>query len=162
MSREGGGLARNHTGVTMKSLFGSAFLALVLSGPAFAGAPSDAVRYFYSNIGSETEPDNRDRFTGLARAALDANEQAANGGGAACIDFILALDSPDLDQNEIDSSLALNETADGPSANVTADFTLFRQPHEVEWSLQEVDGVWKVADIASRSGNWRLSTLRCR
>jgi hypothetical protein len=146
----------------MKSLFGpAACLGLLLSGPAFAGAPADAVRYFYSNIGSETEPDNRDRFTGLARAALDANQQAANSGGASCIDFILALDSQDLDQNEIDSSLALNETENGPSANVTASFTLFRQPHEVEWSLQEVDGVWKVSDIASRTGNWRLSGLKC-
>jgi hypothetical protein len=140
----------------------AACVMLVLSGPAFAGPPSDAVRYFYRNIGSETEPDNRDRFTGFARAALDANEQAANGGGAACIDFILALDSRDLDQNEVDSSLTLNETMNGPTANVTADFTLFRQPHEVEWSLQQVDGVWKVADIASRTGNWRLSGLRCR
>jgi len=146
----------------MKSLFGSiACLGLLLSGPAFAGAPADAVRYFYGNIGSETEPDNRDRFTGLARAALDANQQAANGGGAACIDFILALDSQDLDQNEIDSSLRLNETMNGPTADVTADFTLFREPHEVEWSLQEVDGVWKVADIASRTSGWRLSTLKC-
>jgi hypothetical protein len=147
----------------MKFLLGSAALTgLLLSGPAFAGAPADAVRYFYANIGSETEPDNRDRFTGLARAALDANEQAANGGGAACIDFILALDSQDLDQNEINSSLALNETVNGPAAEVTASFTLFRQPHEVEWSLQQVDGVWKVADIASRTGNWRLDGLRCR
>jgi hypothetical protein len=146
----------------MKSLFGpAACLGFLLSGPAFAGAPADAVRYFYENIGSETEPDNRDRFTGPARAALDANQEAANNGGAACIDFILALDSQDLDQNEIDSSLALNETENGPSANVTASFTLFRQPHEVEWSLQEVDGVWKVADIASRTGNWRLGGLKC-
>ena len=59
----------------------AAAIMLVLSGPAFAGPPSDAVRYFYRNIGSETEPDNRDRFTGLARAALDANERVANGGG---------------------------------------------------------------------------------
>jgi hypothetical protein len=147
----------------MKSLFGSAaFIGLLLSGPAFAGAPADAVRYFYANIGSETEPDNRDRFTGLARAALDANEQASNGGGAACIDFILALDSQDLDQNEIGSSLALNETVNGPTADVVASFTLFRQPHRVEWSLQEVDGVWKVSDIASQSGGWRLSGLKCR
>ncbi|WP_296142088.1 hypothetical protein, partial [Pseudonocardia sp. SCN 73-27] len=79
----------------------------------------------------------------------------------ACIDFILALDSQDLDQNQIDSSLTLNETVNGPTATVIADFTLFRQPHEVEWSLQQVDGVWKVADIASRTGNWRLSGLRC-
>jgi hypothetical protein len=147
----------------MKILFGSAALVgLLFAGPAFAGAPADAVRYFYSNIGSETEPDNRDRFTGLARAALDANEEAANSGGAACIDFILALDSQDLDQNEIGSSLALNETVNGPTADVIASFTLFRQPHEVEWSLQQVDGVWKVADVASRTGNWRLSGLRCR
>lgn len=139
----------------------AAAIMLVLSGPAFAGPPSDAVRYFYRNIGSETEPDNRDRFTGLARAALDANERVANGGGTACIDFILALDSQDLDQNQIDSSLTLNETVNGPTATVIADFTLFRQPHEVEWSLQQVDGVWKVADIASRTGNWRLSGLRC-
>jgi hypothetical protein len=152
----------DQTGVMMKRLFGPATcLGLLLSGPAFADAPADAVRYFYSNIGSETEPDNRDRFTGLARAALDANERAANSGGAACIDFILALDSQDLDQNEINSSLALNETENGSSANVTASFTLFRQPHEVEWSLQEVDGVWKVSDIASRTGNWRLSGLKC-
>jgi hypothetical protein len=147
----------------MKILFGSAALVgLLFAGPAFAGAPADAVRYFYSNIGSETEPDNRDRFTGLARAALDANEEAANRGGAACIDFILALDSQDLDQNEIGSSLALNETVNGPTADVIASFTLFRQPHEVEWSLQQVDGAWKVADVASRTGNWRLSGLRCR
>jgi hypothetical protein len=50
----------------------------------------------------------------------------------------------------------------GPSANVTADFTLFRQPHRVDWSLQEVGGVWKVSDIASQAGGWRLSGLRCR
>jgi hypothetical protein len=146
----------------MRFLFGpAACLGLLLSGPALAGAPADAVRYFYRNIGSETEPDNRDRFTGLARAALDANQQAANMGGTGCIDFILALDSPDLDQGEINSSLVLTEAMNGPSANVTANFTLFRQPHEVEWSLEEVDGVWKVADIASRTGNWRLSGLRC-
>jgi hypothetical protein len=146
----------------MKSLFGpAACLGLLLSGPAFAGAPTDAVRYFYRNIGSETEPDNRDRFTGLARAALDANQQAANSGGASCIDFILALDSPDLDQGEINSSLVLTEAMNGQAANVTANFMLFRLPHEVEWSLEEVDGVWKVADIASRTGNWRLSGLRC-
>jgi hypothetical protein len=140
----------------------AACLCLAATGSALAGAPADAVRYFYRNIGSETEPDNRARFTGGAEAALDANERAASAGGSGCIDFILALDSQDLDQSEIDSSLTLTEAANGSTANVTADFTLFRQPHQVEWSLQQVDGVWKVADIASRTGNWRLSTLRCR
>jgi len=137
-------------------------LCLMGTVSALAGAPSDAVRYFYRNVGSETEPDNRDRFTGAALAALDANERAASAGGAACIDFILALDAQDLDQDEIDSSLNLTEVSNGPTATVTADFTLFRQPHRVEWSLQEVDGVWKVADVASQAGGWRLSTLKCR
>jgi hypothetical protein len=147
----------------MKSLFGpAACLGLFLSGPAFAGAPADAVRYFYRNIGSEAEPDNRERFTGGALATLDANERAANAGAAGCIDFIPALDSQDLDQDQIDASLNLTEVLNGPTAVVTADFTLFRQPHQVEWSLQQVDGVWKVADIASRTGNWRLSGLKCR
>jgi hypothetical protein len=140
----------------------AASILLVLSGPAFAGPPADAVRYFYRNIGSETEPDNRGRFTGAAEAALDINEQAASAGGGSCIDFILALDSQDLDQSEIDASLNLTEAVSGPTALVTADFTLFRQPHRVEWSLQQVDGVWKVADIASQAGGWRLSTLKCR
>jgi hypothetical protein len=137
-------------------------LCLVGAVPALAGAPSDAVRYFYRNIGSETEPDNRDRFTGAAAAALDANEQAAAGGGEACIDFILALDSQDIDEGAIDSSLLLTEAVNGLAATVTADFTLFRQPHRVEWTLQDVDGVWKVADVASPTGNWRLSGLKCR
>src|SRR6185312_4627097 len=127
-------------------------LCLMGTVSALAGAPSDAVRYFYRNVGSETEPDNRDRFTGAALAALDANERAASAGGAACIDFIPALDAQDLDQDEIDSSLNLTEVLNGPTASVTADFTLFRQPHRVEWSLQQVDGVWKVADIASQAG----------
>jgi hypothetical protein len=147
----------------MKYSFGmAAFIGLVLSSQAFAAAPADAVRYFYRNVGSETEPDNRDRFTGPALAALDANQQAASTGGTGCIDFILALDSQDLDQDEIDSSLNLTEATNGPAATVTADFTLFREPHRVEWSLQDVDGVWKVADIAAPASNWRLSTLRCR
>jgi hypothetical protein len=140
----------------------AACLCLLGTGSALAGPPSDAVRYFYRNIGSEAEPDNRGRFTGGALATLDANERAASAGGAACIDFIPALDSQDLDQDEIDSSLNLTEVLNGPTVLVTADFTLFRQPHRVEWSLQEVNGVWKVADIASQAGGWRLSALRCR
>ncbi len=146
----------------MKYLFGLVFsCVLLVSGMAFAGSPSDAVRYFYQNIGSETEPDNRDRFTDQALAALDANQRQANTGEAGCIDFILAIDGQDIDQNGIASTLNLTETLSGDNADVIADFSAFQEPRQVEWSLRNIGGEWKIADIASRANNWRLSQFKC-
>lgn len=136
-------------------------LALVLAAtPGFAGPASDAVRFFYASPGAELEPANRDRFTGEAKAVLDANDKAE-----LCIDFMLGIDAQDFDQAELDRTLRLDETLSGDAATVDAHFTLFpgdpAAEQSVVWTLRQVDGAWKVADIESQAGEWRLGGFDC-
>ncbi|TIX63471.1 MAG: hypothetical protein E5V30_30905, partial [Mesorhizobium sp.] len=62
-------------------------------------------------------------------------------------------------------TLKLAETVNGDSAEVTATFSLFPEgddsKREMVWSLKKVDGKWKIADIASKTGGWTLSALEC-
>jgi len=140
-------------------------LLVVLPGMAIAGPASDAVRFFYAPDANETDPANRDRFTDPALSKLaeyDASTQ--NGEELGCIDWVMAIDAQDVDEDELAKTLTLEEKLSGDAATVTARFRLFADSpsdREVVWSLRKVDGAWKVADIASPVSDWRLSEIDC-
>jgi hypothetical protein len=135
-------------------------------GAAFAGAASDAVMFFYSEPTYEPDPALRDRFVDPARSVFEASDKVAANGDA-CIDWVLAIDAQDYDDATLARTLKLAESVSGDAAEVTATFTLFpdgqaRSEREVLWTLKDVGGAWKVADIASRTNGWKLSELTCK
>jgi len=143
-------------------------LALGLATEAcWAGPASDAVRRFYQpEVGFEPDLALRDHFVDPAKSIFEKNDRLSNNGDEiGCIDFVLAIDAQDLDQDEIDRTLKLTEKATGDTAVVTATFRLFPgeegYPREIVWDLRQVDGAWKVADIASITNDWRLSEFSC-
>jgi hypothetical protein len=138
-------------------------LALAVTAvPAFAGPASDAVQFFYSNIGAEYDAANRGRFVDPAKSVLDANEKSEE----PCLDFGLALDAQDYDDAEVAKTLKLAEDLNGDSAMVTASFSLFpgdpQNDREIVWELKQVGGQWKVSDIGQANGAWRLSEFTCQ
>lgn len=137
-------------------------LAALLPQPAWAGQAADAVGYFYAEgIGMEADESSRNRFTGPARAYLDASDRAFDEREEICLDFGLAVDGQDFDAAEVAQTLELEEAADGGAAIVVARFTNFGEPREIEWTLVEENGAWKVADIANETAGWRVSQFLC-
>lgn len=138
-----------------------AALALALStwpaGAAGEGAV-EAVRAFYvPPFEAENEPD---RFTGAGRAALERGIGERTDDEVGCIDFSIALGGQDYDEEAIARTLHLTaHPQDDGTERVTAEFTLFDEPSMVVWEMREVDGAWKVADVSSEAGQWRLSGL---
>jgi hypothetical protein len=133
---------------------------------SLAGEASDAVMFFYSEPTYEPDPALRDRFVDPAKSVFAASDKVAVNGDA-CIDWVLAIDAQDYDEATLASTLKLAESVKGDAAEVTATFTLFpdaqaNSRREVLWTLREVGGAWKVADIASRTGGWTLSELTCQ
>lgn len=145
----------------LKSLALFSVLA-VCATPSFAGEPSDAVRYFYENLGAESDLDNRSRFTGPALDFLNAADAAWIRDETACIDFGFAIDAQDFDEAEIARTLMLDETVDSNTANVVAQFDNFGQPTEVEWTLSQGAAGWQVSDVASKANDWRVSAMHCQ
>ena len=143
-------------------------LALSLAAlPAFAGPASDAVRFFYTPEADVTDPALRDRFIDPALAKFKQDDKLSNGGTEiGCIDFALQYDAQDLDDAEMARTLKLTEDVKGDKATVTAKFNLFPTGEEagrsIVWSLKQVGGAWKIADIASGSGDWKLSDFECQ
>lgn len=150
-----------------------AVLGAFLPSVAHAGPPADAVRYFYTTFEFEGDPAMRDRFAGPAKEAFDKNDKRIEGGDdIGCIDFSLALDAQDYDDEEIARTLKLDEKVNGDTAEVTATFHLFKDEdvsegeavdasREVLWTLKNVSGAWKITDIASKTGDWKLSEFAC-
>jgi len=146
-----------------------AFAALAMLWPvsSLAGPASDAVKFFYRPPNFEVDPAVRERFVDPARAVFEANEKLSNGGQeVGCIDFVLAIDAQDYDDGEIARTLTLSEEVFSGEAEVRATFRLFPDDissrREILWSLRNVDGEWKVSDIESLSGDWRLSKFDCQ
>lgn len=138
----------------------------LFAAPAFAGPASDAVRYFYSPEVSISDPQNRDRFVDPALAQLAADDRLSDGGTEiGCIDFAMQYDAQDLDDEEVAKTLKLTEMVAGDTAEVTAEFRLFpgdeSSRRSILWSLRNVGGAWKIADIASAGGDWRFSEFDC-
>lgn len=133
----------------------------LFSKPAFAGDPSDTVKYFYDHLGAESEFENRGRFTGPALDFLNAADAAWIGDETNCIDFGFAIDAQDFDEAEIARTLKLEETVDGNTARVVAQFDNFGQSTKVEWTLSQSAAGWQVSDIASKANDWRVSAMSC-
>jgi hypothetical protein len=136
-------------------------LLLAAATTAHAGPAADAVAYLYAHVDAPFEAAERDRFTGPARALLDANDAVWEESQEACLDFSFVVDGQDWDEAEIAGSLDLTEAAAGDGATVTARFTNFGEPRTLDWTLVRQGGVWRVADVASAEGAWRLSELSC-
>jgi hypothetical protein len=136
-----------------------------MSLPAHAGPASDAVRFFYAPVKSESLPEFRERFAGAALEKFEENDKSAGEGEIGCIDFVLSVDAQDLDDNEVARTLKLDEKTSGEAATVTASFNLFpaepESRRQIVWSLEQVGGAWKVVDIASPDNGWRLSEFDC-
>jgi len=144
----------------------AAILMTTLSA-ARAGEPVETVRAFYTNVVSEVDPEFRSRFVNPAKAKFEENDKLlGDGEEVGCIDWVLSVDAQDYDTTVLAKTLQLTEKKDGQKATVTAKFDLFEdQPdsaREVVWSLEKVNGEWKVSDIASKTGGWKLSELKCQ
>jgi hypothetical protein len=138
-------------------------LSLMPATAAFAGPASDAVKFFYAPDANETDPANRGRFTDPAASKLAEYDRSAEGGELGCIDWVMAIDAQDVNEEELARTLKLEEKVSGDDATVTARFKLFPTPDDAErsviWTLKKVGGAWKVADIAT--ADWALSKLEC-
>lgn len=153
----------------MKPLLFAAVLCLSGAPAAFAGPASDAVSFFYvPEVKFEPNARYRDRFTEPVTKLFELNDQAQqkNPDQIACIDFDPGLDAQDFDQNTVSKTLKLVEVLDGEEGTVTATFDLFPggqegAAREMVWTMKQVDGKWKIADIASRTNGWTLSQLQC-
>jgi hypothetical protein len=154
-----------------RSLF---LAALCISSPvtAFAGPASDAVKFFYTpEVKFEADAQYRSRFTEPVTKLFELNDAASkkNPDQLACIDFDPGLDAQDFDQDAVNKSIKLSEAVNGDTAEVTATFTLLPDDgsgdddsgREMVWSMKKIDGQWKIADISSRTHNWKLSELGC-
>ena len=146
----------------LKSFFVLSMLFAIPAAPAFAGEPAEAVRYFYENLGMESDPPNRERFTGPALAFFNAADAAWLRDETNCIEFGFPVDAQDFDENEIARTLTLDEDVEGAAATVTAKFDNFGRGTQIEWTLQETASGWLVSDIASPGNAWRVSTMTCQ
>lgn len=144
----------------LKVVFSLSLLAIA-SVPVLAGEPSDVVKAFYDDPGSEYQLENRDRFVDPVLNFLNASDAAWNRDETICIDFVFSIDGQDFDLEEIAKTLKLDETVKGDTATVLAHFNNFDQPTEIEWTLKHDAGVWLVSDIASAANDWRVSSMNC-
>ena len=146
----------------LRSLAVLSMLLTTTATPVFAGEAADVVGYFYDNLGAETQPENRGRFTGPALAFLNAADAAWERDETNCIEFGFSVDAQDFDEAEIEKTLALDETIDGDTATVIAAFENFGQATRVEWTLRQTPSGWLVSDIASPTNGWRVSSMTCQ
>ena len=145
----------------LKSLAILPMFFVISTAPVLAGEPADAVKHFYDNLGTETQKENRDRFTGPALDFLNASDATWERDETNCIEFGFAVDAQDFDDAEIAKTLKLDETVNGDSAEVKASFDNFGQATQVEWSLKKTSAGWQVSDIGSSVNDWRLSAMSC-
>lgn len=142
---------------------------LMLATPALAGPASDAVKFFYMpQVKFEPDVKYRDRFTEPVTRLFELNDRAQeqNPDMIACIDFDPGLDAQDFDQKTLSRTLRLTEALEGDAGTVTATFDLFPDgqggaAREMVWTVNKLDGKWKIADIASKTNGWTLSQLGC-
>lgn len=151
----------------MKLSYAVFAVALLVPVAAFAGPASDAVKFFYSPVGSETDPATRDRYADPAKTKLDQNDRLTETNEIGCIDFGLAVDAQDFDDAEIAKTLKFEEKVSGDDATVLAIFRLFPNDpagmpaRQIKWTLKKVGGDWKVSDIESAETGWKLSEFDC-
>lgn len=142
-------------------LLAAASLLLASAFAALAATPAEVVARMYGNVGWEASPERRHLFTDPAATKFAQNEAAFDRGDIGCIDFGVAIDGQDFDEEELARTLELTETVSGSEATVEARFLLFGEPRLIEWTLREIDGAWLIADVAGPENGWRLSEFDC-
>jgi hypothetical protein len=152
----------------MKPIVLAAAMLIALPGVALAGPASNAVKFFYvPEVKFEGDAKYRDRFTEPVTKLFEANDKAQKEkpDEVSCLDFDPGLDAQDFDQKTLSKTLKLTEAVNGDTAEVTASFKLFPEgddsKREMVWSLKKMDGKWKIADITSKTSDWKLSALEC-
>lgn len=143
-------------------LLSIAVLTCFAAGVRAAETPEAIVRGIYAGGGAKSSIDrirtaaNRGAYFQPALVRLfDANDREE------CIDFGLYIDGQDFDEKEIARSLRIEPKLDGERATVDARFTSFGKPNHYRYDFVRSGETWKIADIASLSGGWRLSSTRC-
>jgi Protein of unknown function (DUF3828) len=131
--------------------------ALCVGIPAFAGEPSDVVKYFYENPDEAFNIENPK----LGEPIIAVMKAHAANDEEPCVDFSPVMDAQDWDAKEVKESLKLDEKLDGDSAAVAATFKLFGEDRTVDWALAKGAGGWKVNEISSKVGEWVLSKIEC-
>lgn len=141
----------------------AALAFLMLSTSALAGEPSDLVQRFYNGELSLFNEVAMKPVAGGSLAAFlaEIRDHEAKQDDVMCLDFDPVIDAQDFDEEELKTSLRLDENTSGDGSAVTANFTVFGEPRGVVWSLQKLDGAWRVNDIASDEGGWRISDMTC-
>ncbi len=131
--------------------------AFCLCFPAFAGEPSDIVKYFYENPDEAFNTENPKLGEPILTVmkAHAANEEP-------CVDFSPVMDAQDWDEAEVKGSLKLDEKLDGDTGSVAATFKLFGEERTIDWGLTKQAGGWKVTEISSKVGEWVLSKFECK
>ena len=152
----------------MKPIVLAVAMSIALPCAALAGQASNALKFFYvPDVKFEADAKYRDRFTEPVIKLFEANDKAQKEkpDEVSCIDFDPGLDAQDFDQKTLSKTLKLAEAVSGDTAEVTASFNLFPESddskREMVWSLKKVDGKWKIADITSKTSDWKLSALGC-
>lgn len=135
---------------------------------AQAADAAGTVRGFYvPSIWNPLEEGNLSPMTGPALALFQKSaKMSAESGETGCVDFVVTVGGQDYDDQEIARTVRTEETGTTAKGDtlVTALFRIFPDDpadQEIRWTMREVDGAWKVADIESPEGDWRLSTLPC-
>lgn len=157
----GDNLTARETATMPIRLVAAASILLAAAPATLAASPSEVVAEIYGNVGMESTPQMRHFFTDPARTKFEQHEAAFDRGDYGCIDFSVVVDGQDYDDEELERTLAFEETVSGADAQVDARFSLFDEPRRVVWTLRDVEGEWKVADVASPDTGWRLSEFDC-
>ena len=129
------------------------------SSAVFAAQPMDTVKPFYADPGSELAAENLDKYTGKAYDIMKLASEPTEDG--ACIDFMMSLDGQDFDEAELKKTLDITEALAGDYGTVVATFDLFKDKKEIDWEMEKVDGVWKIADIYPKDKSWQLTKMEC-
>jgi len=138
-----------------------AVLFSACSSAAWAGAPSEVVRQFYTTPGLELEASARGNFIDPARKVLNLNDVIRQGGEEGCLDPALAFNDTDFDLDEVKRTLLLEELIKGKEATVVAKFMAEGQQQAVQWRLKEIGTQWRISDFASMSKDWSISRFQC-
>jgi Protein of unknown function (DUF3828) len=149
-------MKRKGTGLMIRLSLSAA--ALSLSVAAFAGEPSDVVKYFYENPDEVFNTEN----TKLGDPILSVMKAHAATDQEPCVDFSPVMDAQDWDAAEVKDSLKLDERLDADTASVAATFKLFGETRTVDWTLAKQTEGWKVTEISSKVGEWVLSKFECK
>jgi hypothetical protein len=149
-------------------------LALVIAWatPGLAQTPEDVVRWIYASLVSDRPwnqqgvsflraPSQRGHFfTPRLVTLFEADDSYGDDMAQQCLPFDFAIPGNDFDAAEIVRTLQLNTRTIPGQISVTASFTTFGQPAQVVYDFAQVDGVWKIDDVAG--AGFRLSEIDCQ